>query len=286
MKPEILVYRALDDYRLHYRHWRPESAQPTVRIVALHGIQSHSGWYEWSSRRLCEAGCELHFLDRRGSGMNEEQRGHAGHHERWLNDVLQFLSELRVEERVTGRRIPTVLMGISWGGKLATAVAARRPDLLDGLALLYPGLCARVQATRWQHMQLTLAKALGIREKRVPIPLQDPALFTGQTTWQEFIRLDPLALHEVSVSFLLANRELDRLLSACPPRIEHPVLLMLAGRDRIIDNVATRHFVDQFATANRTVKEYAQACHTLEFEPDRAQIIDDLLHWLRNLDRS
>jgi alpha-beta hydrolase superfamily lysophospholipase len=286
MKPEILTYRALDGYRLHYRHWRPAEGPRTFRIVALHGIQSHSDWYGWSSRRLCDAGGEIYFLDRRGSGMNECERGHADHHSLWLNDVLQFLSELRLEERLTGRKIPTVLMGFSWGGKLATAAAAQRPDLLDGLALLYPGLCARVRATWWQQVQLTLAETLGIRHKRVPIPLQDPALFTGQAVWQDYIQHDPLALRDVSVSFLLANRELDRLLPACPAKIRHPVLLMLAGRDRIIDNAATRAYVEQFASSARTVREYPEACHTLEFEPDRAQIVDDLLAWLRGLSRT
>jgi acylglycerol lipase len=283
MPPEILTYRALDGYRIHFRRWHPDRGEPTMRVVALHGIQSHSGWYDWSSQRLCEAGCEVSFLDRRGSGMNEPARGHADCQEVWLNDLLLFLSELRLEERLTGRKRPIVLMGISWGGKLATVAAARRPDLVDGLALLYPGLCARVQATRWQHMQLTLADRLGIRQKRVPIPLQDPALFTGQSAWQEYIRHDPLALHDVSVSFLLANRQLDRALAMCPKRIRHPVLLLLAGRDRIIDNAVTRAYVGQFATTELTVREYPEACHTLEFEPDRPRIVDDLLAWLRHL---
>ena len=278
--PQIRTYRALDGYRLHYRHWRPAVEPTRARIVALHGIQSHSGWYAHSCSRLCAAGYEIFQLDRRGSGMNEPDRGHVASCDTWVNDLLQFLSELRVEERLTGRRIPIVLQGVSWGGKLATLAAARRPDLLDGLVLLYPGLCARVGANAWQQVQLTLAGWLGIRTKRVPIPLQDPALFTGQPHWQEQIRNDPLALREVTVSFLLANRELDRALSACPPAIRHPVLLMLAGRDRIIDNSATRACVERFATTDRTILEYPEACHTLEFEPDRDRIVDDFLGWL------
>lgn len=283
MIPQIRSYRALDGYPLHYRHWRPEASEPLARIVALHGIQSHSDWYGWSSGRLCETGYEICFLDRRGSGMNERDRGHAASREIWINDVVQFLSERHLEDRLSARQGPTVLMGISWGGKLATAVAARRPDLVDGLALLYPGLCARVRPTWWQHVQLTLADMLGIREKRVPIPLQDPALFTGQPVWQEYIRNDPLALHEVSVAFLLENRELDRSLPSLPPQIKMPVLLMLAGRDRIIDNVATRSFVERFLSRQKTIQEYAEACHTLEFEPDRARIGDDLLTWLQGV---
>lgn len=280
MPPHIRTYRAFDGYRLHYRHWEPATAAPIARIVALHGIQSHSGWYAGSSAQLCAAGCELFFLDRRGAGMNEPDRGHVAHPDLWLADVVQFLLELKLEERLNGRRIPLLLMAVSWGGKLATIAAARRPDLVDRLALLYPGLCAKVHATWWQQLQLSLAERLGIRNRRVPIPLTDPALFTGQPAAQDFIRHDPLALREVSVSFLLANRQLDRWLPRCPGAINLPVLLMLAGQDRIIDNSRTRAYVDQFATTDRTIIEYPTACHTLEFEPDRDRIVDDLLEWL------
>jgi alpha-beta hydrolase superfamily lysophospholipase len=73
---EIRVYEAADGYRLHYRHWQPER-RTRGRIVYLHGIQSHGGWFTASSERLCKAGFEVLFVDRRGSGFNTQQRGHA-----------------------------------------------------------------------------------------------------------------------------------------------------------------------------------------------------------------
>jgi len=286
MQPRIDTYLALDGYRLHYRHWQPANRPPIARIVAVHGIQSHSGWYSWSTERLCSAGCEVFFLDRRGSGMNEPGRGDASNVDALVNDLLIVLSDLRLEARITGVRVPTVLMAVSWGGKLATVAAARRPDLIDGLALLYPGLRARVRATWRQQIQLTIADRLGIRRKRVPIPLEDPALFTGGTHWQDFIRKDPLALRDVTVSFLLANRGLDRLLDECPRAIHRPVLLMLAGKDAIIDNEATRQYIERFKTTSRVVHEYPEARHTLEFEPDRQRFVDDLIAWIRRLSLS
>jgi alpha-beta hydrolase superfamily lysophospholipase len=276
--PLVRTCAASDGYRLHYRRWEPAGAQRAT-LVALHGIQSHSAWFTYSSGRLAAAGFEVCFLDRRGSGMNELARGHAVDQERLVDDVAQFLADIRGG---TGSPslAPVILLGVSWGGKLATVTAARRPDLIDGLALLYPGLQARVRP-RWdQNLRLTLAEWLGIRQKRVRVPLDDAALFTGEPRWQEMIRHDPLALHEVSVSFLLANRELDRQLPACPAAIRCPTLVMLAGRDAITDNAATTRYVRQFATRNLTLKEYREARHTLEFEPGRDKFIDDLIDWL------
>jgi acylglycerol lipase len=58
------------------------------------------------------------------------------------------------------------------------------------------------------------------------------------------------------------------------------VLLMLAGRDRIIDNARTRAYVGSFASADRTIVEYSNAHHTLEFEPDPSPVFADLAGWL------
>jgi alpha-beta hydrolase superfamily lysophospholipase len=278
MPPQIRTYTASDGYRLHFRHWESRS-EPRATVVALHGIQSHSGWFTYSSGRLAGAGFEVCFLDRRGSGMNEPARGHARHFERLVDDATQFLAEVR-GRGCKSNAAPLILLGVSWGGKLATVTAARRPELIDGLALLYPGLQARVRP-RWdQNLRLSLAEWLGIRDGRVRVPLDDAALFTGEPRWQEMIRTDPLALHDVTVSFLLANRSLDRQLPACPAAIRVPVLVMLSGRDEIIDSVATARYVRQFATPNLSLVEYPNARHTLEFETDRDRFIDDLIDWL------
>jgi alpha-beta hydrolase superfamily lysophospholipase len=280
MRPRIRTYTASDGYRLHYRHWEPE-AGPKARIVALHGIQSHSGWFTYSSRRLCEAGFEVLFLDRRGSGMNEPARGDAASDAQLVDDVTQMLVRVGERSGASDSRRPVILLGMSWGGKLAAVTAARSPDLVDQLVLLYPGLCAHVH-TRWdQNLWLAMASRLGMRGRRIRVPLDDAALFTGDRVWQDFIRTDPLALRDVSVSFLLANRRLDRALPQLPAVIRCPLLAMLAGRDEITDNEATKRYLSKFTASRSTVIEYPAARHTLEFEPDREKFVNDLVGWLQ-----
>ncbi|WP_417374595.1 alpha/beta fold hydrolase [Gimesia maris] len=271
---------ASDGYRLQGRVWHPENQQARVTLVMLHGIQSHSGWYEASCQQLCEYGASICFFDRRGSGLNTPNRGHAAHWRRLVQDVVQLLSRLRFQREQSDHPAPIVLQGMSWGAKLATVVAAERPDLTDGLALLYPGIKARVKATAVQQMQLSLAERLGIRDKRVPIPLSDPTLFTADPDWQKWIQEDPLALHEVSVSFLLANRELDRRVDEAVEQIDCPVFCQLAGQDQIIDNRATEVCFSRFRFDRKTLISYPEARHTLEFEPDREQMTADYINWL------
>jgi len=197
-----------------------------------------------------------------------------------------LLSQIRFHQEQQGQTAPLVLQGMSWGAKLAAVIAAERPELIDGLALLYPGIKAKVKATALQQLQLSLAERLGIRGKRVPIPLDDPTLFTADPDWQEWIRDDPLALHEVSVAFLLANRELDQLADQAAERITCPVFCQLAGKDQIIDNRATEALFQQIQSESKRLISYPDARHTLEFEPQREQIVADYADWLAEFSAS
>ena len=284
MSPQIQHFVASDGYPLSTRHWRPEQS-PRGFVVALHGIQSHGGWYEYSCQRMCDAGYDVLFVDRRGSGMNAARRGDAPHGDRLINDVVQVLAEVRRRRDQVGTQIPVVLLAVSWGGKLAVITAARRPELVDALALLYPGLCSRVGPTAVQRARLWLARTLDIRNKRIEIPLNDPALFTAEPIWQEFIRHDPLTLRDVTSGFLLAHQDLTRESLGAASAIHCPTLLMLAGRDRIIDNAATKDWSRRLSTRELTLHEYPDAQHTLEFEPHPEQFVADLLAWLESVSR-
>jgi alpha-beta hydrolase superfamily lysophospholipase len=282
-KSDIKTFIASDGYPIRFRHWSPEGV-PRGYVVAIHGIQSHSGWYTYSSRLLCAAGYEVFYLDRRGSGLNEQDRGDVTHLERLLYDVIQFLAQVGAQRDKSAPEAPVILSSVSWGGKLAVSVAAKRPQLIDGMALLYPGICARIHVNWIQNIQLKLADLFRVRSKRVRIPLDDPALFTTSSEWQEFIQHDPLALKDVTTSFLLANRELDRLAYQAPEFVVCPTLLLLAGKDRIIDNDRTKRYFDRLQNkANRTI-EYPESAHTLEFEPDRDVFINDLIEWMQLID--
>lgn len=269
----VQTHTASDGYRWHYRHY---AAAPPARgqIVCLHGIQSHAGWYTASCVRLAQAGFQVAFLDRRGSGMNREARGDTPRFRRLLDDVAEFLRTLaRTPE------LPVFLMGISWGGKLAVALQRRHPGFVDGLALLCPGFRAKIRPALGQQLRIAWSRLVAPR-RLFPIPLSDPELFTANPKWQSFLLRDPDALHQATSRFLVESVRLDGYLKVVPSSVTVPVLLLLAEQDQIIDNTATRQFVERFASADKTVIEYPQAHHTLEFEPDPSRFLDDLISWL------
>jgi alpha-beta hydrolase superfamily lysophospholipase len=276
-EPAILTHTASDGYRWKYRRYDPP-AEPRARVVCVHGIQSHGGWYDYSCRRIAEAGFVVYFLDRRGSGLNDQDRGDAPSFRRLIDDMAEFLQPQAHGLQPVGL-LPTHLIAISWGGKLAAALLRRRPGLVDGLALLCPGFRAVVRPPLRDRLGVAWSYLTAPR-RLFPVPLNDPELFTTSPEWLRFLRDDPLAVREATARFLANSVRLDGYLRFVPRHVTVPVLLLLAGRDRIIDNAATRRFVESFATTDRTVIEYPEAHHTLEFEPRPHRYLDDLIGWL------
>ncbi|CAN5831530.1 alpha/beta hydrolase [soil metagenome] len=273
-EPVIQTLPASDGYPMHVAHW---SALGTLkgRVLILHGVQSHGGWYRKLSGTLSSAGYEVTFPDRRGSGANRQDRGHAPSSGRLIADVADVLRTLR--ERTPA--VPIALAGISWGGKLVVLAAGKHPEMVDAIALICPGLEPRVGVSRRERLRIALAYFVR-RRKTFPIPLADPALFTANLEKQAFIVNDPLSLREATAGLLAASAFLDRRLKRIPPLVQQPALLMLAGQDRIVDNDRTLSYFERLASRDRRVIEYPEAHHTLEFEPDPDRYIQDLIAWL------
>jgi alpha-beta hydrolase superfamily lysophospholipase len=271
---ESRTFVASDGYPLHVTIW-PANSSPRGQVVVLHGVQSHGGWYGRLGRTLAAAGYAASFPDRRGSGANQRERGHARSARRLLLDQVEWLGALRTLHPGT----PIALAGISWGGKLVAIAAGRHPELIDAIVLICPGLHPRVDVSRRERLEIAWA-FLTNRRKTFPIPLSDPALFTAEREGQAFIAADAFSLREATASLLAASFFIDRLVARAPARIRQPALLMLAGHDRIVDNERTLAYFRRLATTDREVIEYPESHHTLEFEPDPTRYALDLVGWL------
>jgi alpha-beta hydrolase superfamily lysophospholipase len=274
--PRICRHTAGDGYRFAVRVWN--APRPKTRILLIHGITSHSGWYLRSCSHLARAGFEVHALDRRGSGLNLAERGDVPGCETWQSDVAGYLQSLPAAQA-------TIMLGVSWGGKFALAFARNRPELVDAIGLLCPGLFAKQVPGPVTYLALRAAAAAGLASWRVPIPLRDPALFTAAPEWQSYLRTDPFALRRVTIRWVLSDRRLSRAALQSPSGIQQPVLLALAGRDRIVDNRRTLEFFHRLGSRDRTVLKYQNAEHTLEFEPDPVPFLDDLARWAKKVGR-
>ncbi|UCG32040.1 MAG: alpha/beta fold hydrolase [Phycisphaerales bacterium] len=248
---------------------------PLAALVYLHGIESHAAWFDIAGELLRDKGYDVFCLDRRGSGVNRENRGfvsgHADSYRLLLEDVRFFVQPLRRHyEHV-------VLVGLSWGGKQAVAYTLTYPHELDGLILITPGLRALVDAGPLTRARTLIASGVSPRTQ-IPLPIE-AEMFTTTPVFLKYIQEDPLRLKSASARFLVESHRMEGYIDRHMPKNRLPILLFLAGQDRIIDNAGVLRVLERGGQDVLDVVEYEDQTHSIQFDaPER--LVNDMARWI------
>ena len=272
--PRDGVYLGANGTELGFLGYLAESADNRVALVYFHGIESHAGWFDQAARILQGTGIDVFCLDRRGSGINRENRGlQSGHTEsvdELFADIDAFVSPL------ADRYDRIVLVGLSWGGKLALAYSLSRPDAADDLVLITPGIRALVDVSLIEKLGIFTTAFLAPRT-RFATPIE-PEMFTTTPEYLAYIEADPLRLSDATARFFMTSRALDNYVERSVKQNQVPVLLYLAGNDRIIDNDGVVEVLRK-SPAPVEIVEYADQTHSIQFDAP-ARMVGDMLRWL------
>jgi acylglycerol lipase len=265
---ELHTYEGAGGRRLAFQAVVAENA--THHLLYLHGIESHGGWFLPAALQLRERGCTTYLLDRRGSGLNRGvEPGHTA-------SAAVLLEDVRLAREYLGDP-PLHLVGLSWGGKLATAVALAQPANVASLILVTPGLCAQVDLSLRQKLAVGFNLLWG-GTGHFDVPLT-PEMFTHEPQLLDFLRRDPLRLTRVTARFLMASRNLDRRIRKNLPELRAPVLLLLAEDDAIVDNEAVLRLLSRLAPGQMQMWRYENAMHSIQLERTES-MVDDIVTFL------
>ncbi len=269
-----------DGVELAYGVWTTRE-KPRGVVLCIHGIRSHAGWYERSCEFFAEKGYVTYFLDRRGSGLNRDIGDKMVTASLLVGDLVYFVSHLRLQHP----RLPVHLVAISWGGKLAVATLLQNPGLIDSLTLVAPGgIASKTDISVGHKLQVLLYRFIR-PGKMIPIPLNEPELFTANPEKIEYIRHDELSLRECPVALMWASFILECRIRRAAEKLTVPVFMMLAEHDEICDNEKLMSFYTQLGSMSKQVHIYSGAHHTFEFEPEPEPIFDDMTNWFSGFDR-
>lgn len=274
---EEIFFPLPDGYRAFGRYW-PAVGRQHGAVLYHHGIQSHSAWYEGSARELARAGYAVLQVDRRGSGRNKVDRGHAESAEQLTADSAAARDELFRRSELDRYH----LVGVSWGGKLSVVAYVADPAGVQSLTLVTPGLFPKIGVSKPEMARIGFAMLYEPRSL-FDIPLNDPELFTTALKWQEFFRRDEITLRQCTAGFYLASRRMDKVvaqLGECPPV---PVHLLLACDERIVDNDRTQKFVTELGWPGIKITSYERARHSLEFEGDPSIYFRQLVDFIEGV---
>ena len=121
-----------DGGRRAVRSW--QDGAPTHVLLLAHGYGEHGGRYDHVAAALVANGAVVHAVDHVGHGRSEGERALIGDYEQVVSD-LHTVAESAAAEN-PGR--PTVLVGHSMGGLIASRYAQRYAAELTALVLSGP----------------------------------------------------------------------------------------------------------------------------------------------------
>lgn len=260
--------------RLFFRSWEPPAA--TAGVLAVHGLGDHSGRWEGVAGALSAAGTAVHAPDLRGHGRSLGRRGHAASFELLLRD----LDRLRRAAEPRGPDGRVVLLGHSLGGLLVLRYLQAFPSpSVAGAVAVAPFLRLRADVPDWK---LTLGR---LADRWLPgltldSELEDDLLFRRPEA-RERHRRDPLVHRRISARLWGEMQREARRLRA-EPRTDRPVLLQVAGDDRVVDADAVRELGAR-PGCRAEVRVYPEAFHDLYHDPEAPRALRDLVAWVERL---
>lgn len=277
-EPREGTYIGADGRPLGFIAYRSVAEPRRVALVYLHGIESHAGWFAAAAGLLQRQGYDVLCLDRRGSGINRENRGFESGYAESLDQLLEDV-DLFVRS-ISHRYDHIVLTGLSWGGKLAVGYALTHPDQSPGIILITPGLRALVDVPLLTKVGVFAASV--VRPKtRFATPIE-PEMFTTTPEYLRYIKEDPLRLREVTARFLMISRELEQYIDENIAGNQLPIQLHLAGKDRIIDNRGVLEVLQRGAQSQLDVVLYPEQTHSIQFDAPE-QMVAEMIRWLDNV---
>jgi alpha-beta hydrolase superfamily lysophospholipase len=269
--------RTEDGLELVARQW--PAAQPARGTVLLvHGLGEHAARYVDVGALLSQAGWAVEAFDLRGHGRSPGPRGGLPRADAMLSDLSRAVQ--RVRARHTG---PLVLLGHSMGGLLAARFVAEalQPQPapwscpVEALVMSSPALDPGMSA--FQRFLLRLGAWM-----------PDRALSNGlKPAW---ISRDPQVVQAYRQDALVHDRVTPRLVQAIvddgvlvrerAPVWRTPTLLLYAGADRCVAPAGSAAFAQAAPPSVVHTRCYPGLYHEIFNEPEREQVLSELLRWL------
>ena len=243
--------------------------------MIAHGAGEHSGRYAAVAGRLVEAGYAVYALDHQGHGRSAGPRALVRRMDLALVDLHTLVAG--AAQKQGGR--PPFLLGHSMGGTIATAYALQWPENLAGLILSSPLLSL-------PQVKPPLGLVVGLLSRVAPrlgLSQVDPSLVSRDPEQVKAYEADPLVLHGKLPARTVG--ELVRTTRSFPKQaadLKLPLLIMSAGADRIVEPAGAEMLYERAGSADKTLKVYPGLYHEIfnETEPDRTQVIDEMIAWL------
>jgi alpha-beta hydrolase superfamily lysophospholipase len=268
VEPSHQTIASADGTQLHICTWEPAEYRHTLLIT--HGLAEHMGRYQHVAEFFVDAGYKVVGLELRGHGDSEGKRGHVDAWARYGEDLVAAMEHIGA---------PCVVLAHSMGGLVVLdRLRDTLPHTPKGIIATNPLLGVRVEAPA---IKLALA---GFLSRFLPWLSLSNELETRYISRDpEVVKAyeqDPKVYSTITPRWFTEMRDAMGRVATAAPSLKVPLLMVTSDADQICDPLAARKVANHWGGCADQLT-YPELFHEVLNEPEKAQILAEILAWLQ-----
>lgn len=264
---------------MNVRSWMPSPDKPRAVIIALHGFNDYSNFFDAPGTFLADQGIAAYAYDQRGFGETPRRGIWPG--------VKAFSDDLTSFTRLVKKRhpdIPVFLLGASMGGAVVmVAMTSQSPPDVDGVILAGPAVWGRATMPWYQRM------ALWVGSHTVPwMKLTGRGLKIKASDNREMLIAlgrDPLIIKATRIDAIYGVVNLMDAAFDAGPHLKDKALFLYGELDEVVPKSPTYKMLKALpgaARARQVVAIYEKGYHMLLRGLEAETVWRDIATWTFN----
>ncbi len=246
---------------------------PKAIIALVHGIAEHSSRYRHAAEFLASRGYTVYTFDLRGHGRSPGKRILLRHMDQHRDDVGKFLAW--VQEETSDH--PLFLFGHSMGGLVVSYYLLTESPTIKGVILSAPA----IKLDNVSPLLVVVAQLLAAVMPTLPLRQLEFAAISRDPAVIEENKNDPLIYHgSIPVATGLAMARAVDYVQQHMADFSLPLLILHGSADRMVTPEASKQLYARAASTDKTLKIYEGLYHEILNEPEKEEILADMLAWL------
>src|SRR5215470_6380392 len=264
-------FEGVGGIKIFTREWQP-AGKPHGVVVISHGLNAHSGLYEWAAQQFTSNGLAVYALDHRGRGRSEGERFFVKKFADWTNDLATFIDIVKTREA----GLPVFLLGHSAGGVIACGYALEHQGEIAGL--ICEDFAYQVPAP---EVALAIVKGISYVAPHAHVFKLKNEDFSRDPAVVAALNADPLTANESQPSETIAEMvRADQVLKKSFGQLVLPLLILHGTADKVTKPSGSQEFYEKAGSEDKTLKLYEGFFHDPLADVGKQQVMADIQAWI------
>ena len=258
--------------KIYFQWWQPDHT-PRALLLVVHGAGEHGGRYQPLAQFFNAQGYAVAVVDHNGHGHSEGTAGHVDSFDDYLLDLRSFHLHMATQFP----DLPVFLLGHSLGGLISSLYLLRYQDEFIGSILSGPAIKSEMEPSA---LLLCIVRLLALLTPRLGVMQLDAKGVSRDPEEVRKYQEDPLVHHgKMTAGKVHAMFGAMRTIEAKAGSLSLPMLILHGGEDSFTAPEGSQFLYGRVSSTDKTLKIYPGLFHEIFNEPERDEVLGDVLAW-------